>query len=119
MAKARDYEMLARLKLKKLELEEKIEEKKKQILSNNPTEKAETPHGTLSLTKRENFTIPDNFNLINSGLLEEEDFIKNAKIAPSTLKKIIGEKQFDGAIELNVVNRNEPTFYYCLRRNKA
>ena len=118
MATKRDYEILARLKLKKKEIEEKIKEKERKILDTLPESKVETPHGVLSLVTRNNYSIPSNQAIIDYGLLLDQDIIDNAKLAPSTLKKLVGEKSFEVLLEEGIVKFEGETVYYTLKQNK-
>jgi len=119
MARKRDYEILARLKLKKKELEEQIKKKEAVILAHSPNLKVETPHGVLSLVTRHNYAIPNNYVLISESGLDENDFITNAKLSASTLKKIVGEKEFTELVESGVVSYNGITNYYTLKQNNG
>jgi hypothetical protein len=119
MARKRDYEILARLKLKKKELEEQIKKKEAVILAHSPDLKVETPHGVLSLVARHNYSIPDNHVLISKSVIDENDFILNAKMSVSTLKKIVGEKEFVELVELGVVSYDGIMNYYTLKQNNG
>ena len=115
MATKRDYVLLAKMKVKAKELETKMEVLQKKILANNPESKVETEFGYLCLSKRENFSIPDNAKIIDN-IISREDFDKNAKIAPGKLKEVIGTTTFDQCIKEGLVVKSESSEFYTLRK---
>lgn len=115
MATKRDYEILARLKKKKKELENQIKEKENKIINNNPFANVETEHGVLKLTTRSNYCVPSNTALLYYSEITQNDFMKSAKMPISEIKKLIGEKKFHQLIEENVIEEKKPTTYYSLK----
>lgn len=118
MAKTRDYEVLANLKIQKKELEDKIKAKEQQILASNPADKIETKKGILTLTKRENYSVTSNKILIADGVLTEQDIIEHAKISPSQVKKLAGSKIFEQLIEEGFITLGSTSVFYTLKISK-
>ncbi len=118
MARKRDYETLAKLKEKKKEIEFRIKEVEKRILNSSPKSQVETQYGVLSLVNRTNYSLQSNQDIIDYGVLTEQDIIQHAKLSPSELKKLIGEKSFDVLLEEGLVTIKGTTQYFCLKQSK-
>lgn len=115
MARSRDYEQLAKLKARKNILDEKIKEVEKRILDSNPEKSFETEFGKLCLTIRKNFALPENDQLIDN-VISQEDFNKHARISPSEFKKVVGTAVFDKMIATGDVATKEDTVFYSLKK---
>ena len=118
MARLRDYDILARLKIKKAEIEEQIKEKEKTILNNNPAKEIKTRYGKLCLASRKNYKIENNFDVINNTNITNEDFIQASTISTTNLKKLIGEIEFNELLSSNVISYTGESQYYSLKKYK-
>jgi len=116
--KKQKTEKLARLKTQKKEIESEIKELEKEIKENYNVAEAETPDGRLKLEERKNYEIPDNLTLINKSTITKDVFIQLAKIAPSELKKTLGNDQFSDLLKKEVIKEKEPTTFYKLISKK-
>ena len=109
---------LAHLKTQKKEIEIEIKQLEKEIKENYNVAEADTPDGRLKLEERKNYEIPDNLTLINKSTMTKDVFIQLAKIAPSELKKTLGNDQFSNLLKKEVIKEKEPTTFYKLRGKK-
>lgn len=118
MARKREYEHLAKLKTQKKEVEEEIKKVQENILLHSPKEEAETKYGTLKLRVREDYSVTDNNALISKSSLTKQIFINAAKLAPSSIKKIVGETEFDSLVKAKTIKWGGQTEYYVLEAPK-
>ena len=119
MATKRDYRLLAKWKSEKSELETLIKEKEKKILADEGRlEKVSTEYGNLCLSKRENFSITDNSQIIDN-IITQEVFNEHAKLAPGKLKELVGKLVFAKLVEEGLVVKGEDSIFYTLRQSKC
>jgi hypothetical protein len=118
MARQRDYELLAKLKVRKEETEKKIKEVQNRIFADNPEAEMDTSYGLLNLQTRQTYNIPDNKELIENSTLTTEMFLAHAKIPPGKLKELITKKKFHELVDQGVVLEEEPTYFYQLQKGK-
>lgn len=117
--KSKKYERLAEVKFKMKSLEKEAKDLQEELLGLSPPEKTETEFGILKLESRHNFKIRDNQELIQKSSLTKEIFINSAKIAVSTVEKIVGNAQFVRLIEEGVINEEEPSrFFKLVEKNR-
>jgi len=115
MATKRDYEQLAKLKMKERELKESIKKVQGKILKNSPADEFISSVGTLKLKKRDNVSISNNVELIQHSTITKDVFIANGSIAIGTIKKLVGENGYNKLKKKGVVIEKEPTKYYELK----
>lgn len=117
----RDFEHLAMLKVQKKEVEAEMNAIQEKILLYSfpkPKEEVQTKQGILKLRKRENVSVSDNNKLIKNSSITQQIFINSAKLAPSTIKKIVGETEFKQLIRKKILQCGENTEYYVLEAPK-
>jgi len=112
----RYLEELADMKLRKKGLEDDIKETEQALMEdqNCPTE-YEAAAGKLKLKTRRNFSVPDNFKLIDQSIVTKSIFIQNAKMAPNEIKKIVGENAFDKLVQSGIVTEGKTSKFFELR----
>lgn len=109
-------EELADMKMKKKSLEDDIKETEQALMEdpNCPTD-YEADAGKLKLKTRRNFSVPDNFKLIDQSIVTKSIFIQNAKMTPNKVKEIVGEDDFESLIEKGTVKEGKTSKFFELR----
>ena len=106
---------LAKLKADKRELDENIKDVEAEIINDpNCPEKFNSNYGTLKYAERENYSTPDNFQLIEKSVITKSIFIQNATMSAGKIKNIVGEEQFNDLVARGIITRKNKSYYFQL-----
>lgn len=109
----RDIERLAKLKIRKGEIEEDIKELQSKMIAED-IESAETEMGVLKLQESSTYIVPSNFNLIDALGISDEAFLEAASIGSTAIKKLGGDLK--NLIKKGLVIKKPKTPYYKLTK---
>lgn len=109
----RDIERLAKLKIRKDEIEADIKELQSKMIAED-IESAETEYGILKLQESSTYNIPSNLNLIDALGIPDEAFIENASIGVTAIKKLGGD--IKKLISKGLIKQKPKTPYYKLTK---
>lgn len=110
----KETEQLAAMKAEIKELTKTAKELEKKILSSsNPADKLKTDHGTLSLSKRVNWSPVNNDDFVNHYGIAE--FRQVATVTCSNVKKFFGDNRVDELKERGLLTVKSESKYYTLR----
>ncbi len=111
------FERLAELKKKIKELESEAKDIQSQIFResiDNIPEKVKTSHGTLSLSRRQNYKMQDKTKVIET--LGQETYNIASLITIPAIRKAAGEVAVNKLVAEGAFSVEQPTIYYYLRR---
>jgi len=106
---------LAKLKADKKELEDHVKDVEAEIINDpNCPEKFSSNYGTLKYAERENYGVPDNFQLIEKSVITKSIFIQNATMSAGKIKNIVGEEQFNNLLKQGIIAKKNKSCYFQL-----
>ncbi len=106
---------LAKLKADKKELEDHVKDVEAEIINDpNCPEKFNSNYGTLKYAERENYGVPDNFQLIEKSVITKSIFIQNATMSAGKIKNIVGEEQFNNLLKQGIIAKKNKSCYFQL-----